>query len=99
MSKQELYPVIDLCKHYEAEISFIHELQSSGMVEITKIEEKEYVNDEMLSKVEHFMRLHYELSINFEGLEAIGHLLGRMEKLQQELQETKNRLLMYEVEG
>jgi len=92
MSKQELYPVIDLCKHYEAEVSFIHELQSNGMVEITRVEEKEYLDDEMLTKVEHFMRLHYELSINFEGIEAISHLLRKVESLQQELLEMHNQL-------
>lgn len=95
MNTEELYPITDLCKHYEAEISFIHELHESGMVRITTIENKEYIDADMLTNVERLIRMHYELSINFEGLEAIHHLLERVERLQHELQDLHNQLQVY----
>jgi hypothetical protein len=60
------------------------------------IEEKEFVPEEELVLLEKMIRLHHELDINFEGVEAISYLLMRMEKMQQELTEVKNRLRLYE---
>ena len=40
----------------------------------------------------------YDLSINLEGIDAIHHLLNRVEKLQAEVFRLKNRLLLYEAD-
>ena len=42
------------------------------------------------------IRLHYELDINIEGIDAISHLLQRVDQLQDELRIMKNRLSRYE---
>jgi hypothetical protein len=42
------------------------------------------------------IRLHHELDINVEGVEAISHLLMLIEKMQEELTVVKNRLRLYE---
>jgi hypothetical protein len=38
------------------------------------------------------VRLHEDLGINVPGIEAIHHMLGRMEHLQEELVRLRNRL-------
>jgi hypothetical protein len=38
------------------------------------------------------VHLHYDLDINIEGIEAISHLLDRVDNLQRELITLKNRL-------
>ncbi len=42
------------------------------------------------------MRLHYDMEINVEGIEAINYLLQRMKTLQAEMVSLKNRLRLYE---
>lgn len=42
------------------------------------------------------IRLSRDLKINLEGLEAIHHLLGQIEKLQKDNRRLRNRLGLYE---
>ena len=42
------------------------------------------------------MRLHYELDINMEGIDAISNLLLKIDNLQQELTAAKNKLRLFE---
>jgi chaperone modulatory protein CbpM len=51
------------------------------------------------ARIEHLARLHYDLDINLEGLEAISHLLDRMDASQQEARVLRERLRVYEEEG
>ncbi len=44
-----------------------------------------------------FVRLHTELNINLEGLEAISHLLQKILGMQNEMTALKNKLRMIEV--
>ena len=46
--------------------------------------------------MEKISRLHDELEINVEGIEAITHLLERIENLQNEIASLENRLRLYE---
>ena len=47
---------------------------------------------EDLPLLEKMVRLHNELDINPEGIQAIYHLLGQVESLQQEVAALKRRL-------
>ncbi len=49
-----------------------------------------------LKDLEKFIRLHYELDINTEGIDAIAQLLNRVENMQDEITRLKNRLRFYE---
>ena len=42
--------------------------------------------------------MHYELDIDLEGIEAVCHLLDRMDAAQREARELRERLGVYEVE-
>jgi hypothetical protein len=42
------------------------------------------------------VRLHYDLDINLEGIEAITYLLNRVKNMQAEIIALKNRLRLYE---
>ena len=43
------------------------------------------------------IRMHYELDINLEGIDAISNLLERVEEMQHEMTRLQNRLRFYEV--
>jgi hypothetical protein len=98
METEDLIPVHQVITHHAIEVSFIDSLHDFGLIELTTIEETRYVFKEQMSELEKMIRLHYELDINIEGIEAISHLLQRVNELQEELTAAKNRLRVYESE-
>ena len=96
MNLEDLIATEELCIRYNVEHSFIRSLFESGLIEIVTIEQQEYVPFDMVAEFEKMHRLHYELDINLEGLEAIKHLLDQVKKLQAENLELRNRLNLYE---
>jgi hypothetical protein len=48
-----------------------------------------------LPNVERYSRMYYDLSINMEGIDAIRHLLERMEEMKQEMDSLRKQLLLY----
>ena len=79
MENNELIPVHHFCITHSAELSFIESLQQYGLVELTTIKEETYLPEQQLAALEKFVRMHYELDINIEGIEAISHLLVNLQ--------------------
>lgn len=98
METIDLIPAEEFCTNYKVGFSFIHSLQQFGLISITAIEEKVYIPQAELKKLEQLARLHYDLDINFEGIDAITHLLDRLQEMQSEILSLKNRLRLYENE-
>lgn len=73
------------CTYHEVDTGFIISLKDYGLVTIVEQEHKQYVEEDELAKLEKMIRLHYEMDINIEGIEAITHLLNKMEQLQQRI--------------
>ncbi|CAL68089.1 chaperone modulator CbpM [Christiangramia forsetii] len=96
MKKEDLIPAEEICSRYKVERQFVSSLSESGILEIVIIEETEYVHCDHLADFEKMMRLHRELDINLEGLEAIDHLLRQIKQLQKDNIRLKNRLGIYE---
>ncbi len=92
----DLIAVNEFCVNHEVEISFINLLQQNGLIEISTIESKSFVEKEQLPQLEKFVRFYYDLDINLEGIETISYLLKRIENLQNEIVMLKNRLRFYE---
>ena len=97
MENEQLIAVEVFCTHYEVERSFIDELCESGLLHITSVEEERFVPLSEMQKLEQLVRMHYDLNINREGLEAITHLLDRLKSLQSEISLLRNRLKIYEM--
>ena len=96
MNLEELISTEELCTRYSVEHTFIRSLGESGLIEVIQVEQKEYVHCDKLGDFEKLHRLHYDLEINLEGIEAIQHLLGQVEKLQKKNRKLQNRLRLYE---
>lgn len=92
MDNRDLIDINDFCKYNHVEITFVRSLADSGLVEMAVMEEGAYIPFEEMPRVEKFVRMHYDLDINLEGLETIDHLLNKMEAMQQEIRELKSRL-------
>jgi hypothetical protein len=98
MEKEQLISIQQFCTHYNIEFSFLDSLQEFGLLEIVTIEETRFLPIEKIKDIEQFIRMHYELDINLEGIDAISHLLRQMTTLQQEIITLRNRLNRHEEE-
>jgi hypothetical protein len=96
MYKGNLIPADEFCTSHNIQISFISSLQEAGLIEITTVEETEYIHKNQLHELEKIVRLYYELDINLEGIETVIHLLQRINDMQDEITILKNRLRLYE---
>ena len=98
MSTEHLIAVEVFATHQGVEATFVHALHERGLVHITVVQEQYFLEPEQLVRIEQLARLHYDLDINLEGLEAISHLLDRMDAAQQEARVLRERLRIYEQE-
>lgn len=96
MEKQELIEVKIFCEYQQIEYSFISSLEESGLVEFVVIDQQKFIPHSQLYQLEKIIRLYHELDINLPGVEAIIHILQRMEQMQQEIISLRNKLHYYE---
>lgn len=91
-----LIPASTCCTLYNIEYTFLQSLQEAGLIEIHTIEAQGFLPESQLGNLEQYTRLYHDLEINTAGIEAIVHLLRRMEALQEELSSLRQRLSLYE---
>lgn len=96
MKADYLIPLDVFCTSHDIEISFISSLHEAGLIEITTVEEAGFLNSEQLQQLERYIRFYYELNINLEGIDAIMHLLNRVNAMHDEITSLRNRLRLYE---
>jgi chaperone modulatory protein CbpM len=87
-----LIATTDICTYHEVEYTFITSLQEAGLVELRVVDKATYIPESDLQKLERMIRLHHELEINIAGIEAITHLLERVEQMQEEMRVLRNRV-------
>lgn len=92
MKTEDLIPAKDFCLHHNIEYSFISSLHNSGLISVTTVKRSSFIHTDDLHKLEKFVRLHYDLDINLEGIETINHLLDKIEEMQSEIVRLQNRL-------
>ena len=98
MDNTDMVMLDDFCANHQVEISFIHSLEENGLIETVAINQVLYVTTNDLPKLEQITRLHQDLNINTEGIDAITHLLRHIENMKQEIDHLRNRLSFYEEE-
>ena len=89
--QNELIIVSEYCRKCHIEPSFIDLLQEGGLIEVMTEGGERYLTFTQLPDVERYSRMYYDLSINIEGIDAIHHLLQRMEEMRRMLSEDFNR--------
>ena len=97
MQERTTVSVTEFCRHHQIEPSFVHSLQEYGLLQVESITAEDWqVSHDELDRLESLVRLHYDLHINLEGLDAINYLLHRLENLQKEVLLLRSRLRIYE---
>ena len=96
MDTREFIPIEILCNQYNIPQSFFNNLQEVELIHIINKKNNWFIHISQIKQVETLMRLHFDLEINFEGLDAISNLLNQVESLQQEVKLLQNKLNFYE---
>jgi hypothetical protein len=96
METNQLILLEQFCASHGIEMAFIQTLEEFGLVNLQTVENKHYLAENELSNTEKFLRLHFDLNINVEGIDVVASLLQRIEQLQLELTAAKNRLRLFE---
>ena len=96
METDKLLPTDKFCTYYNVEYSFVESLREIGLIETVVIRETQFIHIPHLPKIEQIIRLHDDLNINPEGIEAVQTLLDRIEQMNAEVISLKNRLRFYE---
>ena len=97
MQTEQMVLATEFCLHNNIEINFIITLHESSIIDITKVEEEVFIPVSQLKTIENLLRLQHDLDINTEGIEAISHLLQRMQEMQHELLLLKNKLRKHDI--
>ena len=96
MKKEHLIPIEVFCQCHEVELAFVRGLHEHGLIEITTVESGQFIAQEKLPDLEKMMRLHFDLDINFAGIDTIFHLMQKMEAMQRRMRRLEERLRLYE---
>jgi hypothetical protein len=100
MNTDELIAIDLYCTHCEVEVQFVEAMQERGLIQITVVEERRFISVEHLPRLEKLARMHYDLDIDLAGIEALSHMLERMQGLQERIRSLQDRLGRYEdIEG
>jgi len=96
MPTAQMIAATEFCTHYQIELSFIQSLHHSGLLQVENRESDLFIPLDQVPSLEKMIRLRYEMDINLEGIETINHLLQQLTELQQQVNQLKNRLSVYE---
>lgn len=70
-------------------------LGEDGLIDVEVRDNVGYFPADQLAALERYAHLYYDLSINVAGIDAIRHLLERMEHMQNEIRRLENELRFY----
>jgi len=96
MENTEMIMLDEFCASHHVEVSFIHSLEETGLIETVAVNQTLYIVSDDLPKLEQITRLHQDLNINPEGIDAVNHLLRHIEEMKQEIVQLRNRIRFYE---
>ena len=93
---KELISIYKICDSYQIPNSFFEELQNFDLIPVYNENDETLIEVATLPKVEKILRLHYDLHINLEGVEVIFNLLQQIDEMQNEIDNLRRRLRLYE---
>ncbi len=96
METQQYISIKEICVHHNIPKQFIMQLHDFQLIEIITIDNNQYLYETQIKDLERLIRLHFELEINLEGLDAIHHLLKQIETLKQDIVYLNNKLNRFE---
>ncbi|PVX50050.1 MerR-like DNA binding protein [Balneicella halophila] len=94
--KPTLISIETISTYHKVDEDFIEHLKNAEIINFIIEDSNYYLEEEELPHFEKIVRMYYDLHINMEGIEAIQHMLRKMESMQRQMQQLENRLRLYE---
>lgn len=96
MGTTEFIRISEFCSSHGIEESFVLLLQEYEIINIELQDEERLLHEGELPKLEKMLRMHQELEINPPGLQAIYHLLTKVNELQEQVSTLHRKLNRFE---
>ena len=96
MDNENYILVSHYCERTHIPNTFIESLNEYGLIRCQQVETEVYILDEEIPEIERFDRLHNDLGINIEGLDALNHMLIKLRNMENEMNTLRKRLRLYE---
>ena len=90
--------VEEFCTHHGVEVMLVREFADFGLIQLLVEENREFVPDEEVSRLERMLRLSQELEVNKEGIDIILHMREELKQLRREADQLRYRLRQLEEE-
>lgn len=92
----QLITVTEYCVNYDIEPDFVGLLEDYGILSFTIVDTEKYIHMDQFPELEKYIHLHYDLHINIEGIDAIRHLLVKVDQMQSEIRQLRSKLNLHE---
>ena len=92
MEKKNHISLRTFCERHGIQESFIYSMYEFELVHVDHGQDEALLPMEELPLLEKMVRLHHELDINPEGIQAVHHLLRQIEGLQNEVVSLRRKL-------
>jgi len=92
MKEEHYISIKTFCERYGVGESFIYSMHEYEILKVEYDDDDGKLHLEDLPLLEKMVRLHNDLDINPQGIQAIYHLLGQVESLQEEVASLKKKL-------
>lgn len=92
----DLIIIKEYCEKSHTDPTFLISLEEGGLIEIRTINGEQYLLVSQLRELERYSHLYYDLSINIEGIDAIHHMLERLENMQHEMRLLRRQLQRFQ---
>ena len=96
MGKQNYILVTEYCRQTNIDDIFLRNLEEFGLIEVKRESSEMFIYEDEISEIERMFRLHKELNINLEGIDALNHVLRKMQFLEDEVSQLRSKLRLYE---
>ena len=96
MGTKKYISIREFCQGHSLEEDFLFRLQEYELIQIVEAQQGPAFPQDELDRIERMVRLYRDLDINPQGLQAIDHLLERMDTMQQEIHYLRRKLGRWE---
>ena len=86
----------EFCKGHDLEEGFVYELYALGIIKIKKVDELAVLRLRDLGRLERLVRMHRDLELNVQGLQAVQHVLDQLEIARNEIRALRTMMGRWE---
>lgn len=96
MAREKYILVSHYIRNSQIEDSFVQRLNEFGLITFEEKKNDYFIDEVDINEIERMFRLHNDLGINLEGLDAIKQMLKRLRRIEKEMDLLQKKLRLYE---